>query len=307
MNLLKKGDTPAEVMAGIGKIAAQKARTDPRYEPIMLTLNDKSKTSQRTCGPDIFKFSQHQPEGSRRPVKTVSIAEVSETRFREWLEFVEDPETWDMYAYIPRTEHNMRWLATHLGDNMFYIDSSEVREEAEKIAETIEPLRDAKKDTQLPQFTGAKTPNKEDDPEKALAGAKALINALQNQIGTQKQADDVDKILEENRRLKVALEEKETAAKASIPAIREKTIGKYFLDKDSFMHLATKTNFNDMLKKEAKRILTRDHVGWIERFKENFYKTNPPEAKWWIHADYRRKILSIKDKIKTDYFDKSET
>lgn len=308
MNLLARINAQSDAMTTVGVVANRMKEKDPEFDPICLTLRDTAKTSYRVSGPDIFKLTEQKKGGSRKAVKVVSIQKVSETAFKGWLEFAEHPETYEMYAFIPKTEHNMKWVASHLMDNFWDITPASIEKEAKKISETMTHIREPEKEHAIPTVMNAATPGS-GGAEKELMESKVKVAGLESQLGAQqmnyanetlrKKMEEMQEELDQYKATEAGDGVVEPATQEKVAKSREEEIA--LAEKDPHKNLldyTDKDRFNDDLKKQAKKIMLTEekHVVWLAAHKERY------PGKWWLHADYRRRLYDIREELKREYF-----
>lgn len=299
MNLVKKGDSASDVMQGIGRLAKQKASKDPEYTPILLTMIDADRDDFRTTGFDIFVLSTSAHASSRRPVKTVSIRKTSETNFREKLNFAQHPESFELYAYVPKTEHNMRVLASHLRDRFWTIEPPEVEQEAIKIAETMDHIRTPEVEHALPDINQIMKPAA--GPQHLqLEEAKREIEELKEK---QKESERMQALIDENRKLKDELagkaeikEEEKEEEEAFEPKLLRPDGKPYYV-----LHKATPENFKSRLKEETRLTLQNEHADWLAAHKKRY---EHDKRQYWLQPDYKKMLKDIQTEILKGYYQK---
>lgn len=141
-------DSP-ERMNVIEKLATAQARTDKRFRPITLEFTKLSVSNNLVAGWDTFDVDIRDiTEGGRvRQQRTVVIVD-------KFASFVEHPDYSGIMIHIPSTEHNMKCLASAHMDGRWQIIQDDVREEVERMAAEIVPVRNAAAENAQPDIMG---------------------------------------------------------------------------------------------------------------------------------------------------------
>lgn len=215
--MIRRGEGALELMKRKGVVARNKATRDKEYTPIKLML--KEMKNVRTSAFDIFVLGQE--ESARgRPVNTIHISRANEKNFVGQEEFVLDTETGEMFVYIPKTEWNMKVLASNLNEQ-WDIENQDILDVLPALKEQL--MKEAK---------DAGNPVLEHEPHQmADHGAQAK----QSQVD----ADKLKRLEEENERLKkMAKNRPQEVAAATMPlseaAIKEIAthyVAEHFADK----------------------------------------------------------------------------
>lgn len=162
MNLVDpvRQENSPERMDAIIKIAKNKSRTEPEFEPIILELTNNGQREKRWCGAEVFVLEESdQTDGGRtRTVRNIKI----EYRFSD---FIEHSDYENIMIAIPATKHNLDMLVSHHAENEWIIHNNKIADIVEERAKTIVPVRNAVAEKQQPVFT---TPLNE-TPEQRLA------------------------------------------------------------------------------------------------------------------------------------------
>jgi len=138
MSLTKKGESPHERMTTMGRLASNKSKTNPEFFPVKIILKQNRTTSIGNC--DVFKIFENNANG--RIQKSISIDKISNPNFQSWVSFVLDPESYEMYCFIPKTEYNMRMLTSHHNER-WIIDDSDIDKVCKEAFDKLEKTRDA--------------------------------------------------------------------------------------------------------------------------------------------------------------------
>lgn len=146
MNMLKRGESDFERMQRIGSIAKTKASQDGEFAPVKLTVTDLRLRTHKVTGFDVFNMTMVYNQQRGREFPTLSIRYITEDKFAEWVKFVIDPSTFQLIAYIPNTENNKKYLASHLKDNVWVFEgpdglAEEIQEMCDKMTHTQNPQR----------------------------------------------------------------------------------------------------------------------------------------------------------------------
>jgi len=112
MSLTKKGESEHDRMITTGRLASNKSKVDAEYLPIKIILKRNRTTTIGTC--DVFSVFENNANG--RVQKSITIQKISEPNFQGWVSFVLDPESYEMYCFIPKTDSNMRMLTSHYNE-----------------------------------------------------------------------------------------------------------------------------------------------------------------------------------------------
>ena len=145
---MQRGDSPLDAMKKTETIAKRKSVANKEFTPVRLILKEDKNCLIKTC--DIFKM-QTMSDARGRDRADLSISRCIETNYRDHVAFEADKEEGYCWCVIPKTDHNMKLLATHW-DELWDIDDPVVNEEAHKKYEEIlrelaakgEPIRDTR-------------------------------------------------------------------------------------------------------------------------------------------------------------------
>ncbi len=138
MSLTRKGESEHERMVTVGRLASNKSKVDPEYFPVKIILKKNRTTTIGSC--DVFHVFENNTNG--RVQKSITIQKISEPNFQGWVSFVLDPESFEMYCYIPKTNGNMRMLVSHYNE-LWVIDDPDIDKVCKEGFEKLEKTRDA--------------------------------------------------------------------------------------------------------------------------------------------------------------------
>lgn len=138
MSLTRKGESDHDRMVTIGRLALNKSKIDSEYLPIKIILKHNKVTTIGSC--DVFYMFENNTNG--RIQKSITIKKVSEPNFQSWVSFVTDPESFEMYCYIPKTSYNIRMLTSHYNE-LWVIDDQNINDLCREEFAKLEKTRDA--------------------------------------------------------------------------------------------------------------------------------------------------------------------
>lgn len=137
----------SERMNAIIRIATNKSKSDPTFEPIILELTNKAQQEKRFSGAHVFVFDESEEVygGRTRLMWTVRI----EDRFTD---FIEHDDYQNLMLAIPATNHNVDLLVSHHAGGEWTIHNDKYARLVEDRAKTLIHERDAAKELEQPQF-----------------------------------------------------------------------------------------------------------------------------------------------------------
>lgn len=268
--ILKRGLNEYEEMNVIGRLAANKAATLPEFTPIKLVLKEPRAFFISSC--DVFVLNTTQNQRGK-DVKSVDVLMCSVPGFRQRVAFVEDPDSYECYAYIPKTEHNMKLLASHLGE-FWDIEDKAVLDEVVELAKGIKKVRDT--DGLHAPVSGA-APTKQPEIER-LREENATLKAREGLDPRQR-----TNTVEADIRIRKAEKEK---AEAEAKAAQMAALLEAYQAKES----EPKDNGAKDLKAAAKEALLAD-TEFMDALKAQ-------NERWWLSKDYRDALNAKMDELK---------
>lgn len=265
MNLTGRGMDPHEKMKRIGAMARRKAGADSEYRPIRLSILNRQRQSFMTTACDSFKLSQNVSDMGLTSWD-LSIIRMTEARFSEALNFVRDPDTMDLYHFIPWTEDNIRWLASHLEDEIWEIDDAQALEEAKKIAATMPKIRDVQAEKQQIGYQHVAAVQKDAEIDRLRREIQALKGTQIATGQTTPQTEDEQESLEDSACPSLNAKEEET--EASSPTV-----------------------YSQEVKAEAKQRL--ENEGLLTELKKN-------KRAWHLSTEYRTLLAEKCEEVLRD-------
>jgi len=284
MGIMKRGLSPAEQMGVIGRLAQRQALSNPEFTPIKLIL--KENKAFNISSADVYKMYVTSNQRGKDQ-RNVQLIKCSEARFRERVEFVEDPESQLVFCYIPKTEHNMNLLASHYGE-LWDIENPEIEAEVHKMSLNVKKVRD----TSLAHLHSAGQIPKHTDPKeermKMLEEENATLKAREG-AGPQKAKRTIDDDIQMRALQKRAIQaEQEKAqleqllaeyqAKTSEPVKEKKNNGN------------GKDTIPDAIKIQIKEMINAD-----TEFVEQCKAENP--KKWHFTKLYRQRRKELEKQL----------
>lgn len=150
MNLIdpvKQENSPAR-MDAIIKIAKNKSRTEPEFEPIILELTNVGQRDKQWCGAHAYVLDESEMTsgGRTRTVRNVKI----DYRFQS---FIEHNDYENLMIAVPATQHNIDVLVSHHAENEWVIHNERIAEIVEGRAKALVHTRNAVLEKQQPLYS----------------------------------------------------------------------------------------------------------------------------------------------------------